>query len=158
MEKNLQRMIQLADESFGMHQDPAQLSVDEAVRARLLRLHPQTMGEARDEDGPIAWTLVIPTTRSLMEAFLAEKITEMELFKLTPEGATFDAVYLCSALVLPEHRQQGVSKRLLCDSLRSICAEHPIKELFYWTFSGAGERLAESIAAEFGLPIRCRPR
>lgn len=158
MEENLHRMIQLAEESFGMAADPAQLTVDEAARAKLLRLHPRTMGEVRNAQGPIAWTLVIPTTLPLMEGFLSGRLTERDFFESTPESAIFEAVYLCSALVLPEFRHQGIARRLLVESLEAICAVHPIKDLFYWAFSGAGGRLAEAVAVEFGRPIHCRAR
>jgi len=158
MEKNFLRMIQLADECFGNFQDPTQLAVDEEVRARLGRLHAATMAEEKTLDGPIAWTLVIPTTLDLMEAFLAESITEQGLYEATPEGAPYQAVYLCSALVLPEHRRQGIAQRLIRESLQAICAEHPIQALFYWSFSEVGESLAQRLAKEFSLPLRCRPR
>ena len=64
---NFERMLQLAEEVFAVHDDPAQLQVDEEVLARLQRLHPAARGEAVDGDGPVAWVLVIPTTAALME-------------------------------------------------------------------------------------------
>ena len=158
MEKNLLRMLELADRCFGAERDPDQLSVDEAVRARLRQLHPATLGEVRDGDGPFAWTLVIPTTRSLMEAFLGGGITERGLFEATPEAGPYQVVYLCAALVLPEHRRQGLARRLLCGSVDAIRAGHPITDLFSWAFSPEGERLSRAVAADLHLPLRLRAR
>ena len=157
MEKNYLRMIELADACFGNFQDPSQISVDDGVRERLHRLHPRSMAEERNEDGPIAWTLVIPTTQALMEAFLDGSITEKGLLDATPEQIPYEAVYLCSALVLPEHRRQGIADRLICGSLGAIQAGNPIQTLFYWAFSAEGTRLAEAVARTLGLPLRGRP-
>nr|WP_320133943.1 hypothetical protein [uncultured Holophaga sp.] len=156
MEKNLHRMIELVDQCFGNYEDPDQLSMDERVRAKLLQLHPATLGETRNDDGPLAWTLVFPTTRSLMEAFLEGRICERELFEGTPETGPFQAIYLCSALVLPEQRKQGLARRMVDASVTAIRRDHAITELFCWVFSGEGRVLAEAIARQQGLPLRFR--
>ena len=154
---NLQRMIQLADEFFEVKHDPDQIAVTENVMVRLRSIHPSTMSEARDENGPISWILVIPTTSEVMESFLAGKLNERELLEKTPAGSTYTAIYLCSALVLPEFRGKGIARKLTIDAVQSIMRDHPIKALFSWPFSVAGEKLARSIAEEIGLPIRQRP-
>jgi ribosomal protein S18 acetylase RimI-like enzyme len=155
-EDNLQRMIQLADEFFETKNDPGQISVAEEVMSMLQKIHPATLSEKKDENGPIAWVLVLPTTLRLMEEFVAEQINERELLEKTPIGASYDAVYLCSALVLPEHRGKGLARALAADAVRSIRKDHPIEHLFYWPFSPEGERLANSIAREINLPLRKR--
>ena len=152
-EDNLKRMIQLADEFFDMKNDPDQLSVNEDSMARLREIHPDTISEERDENGPIAWMLVIPTTNALMEAFTRGEINERELLGRTAPGGVYDALYLCSALVLPEHRGKGLAGRLAARAVRSIQQAHPIRSLFYWAFSAEGDRLAASLARECGLPL-----
>jgi GNAT superfamily N-acetyltransferase len=155
-EDNLQRMIKLADEFFETKNDPDQITVSEEVMSMLQKIHPATLSEKRDENGPCVWILVLPTTLRLMEEFLAEQINERELLGKTPIGATYDAVYLCSALVLPEHRGKGLARGLAADAVRSIQQAHPIRCLFYWPFSTEGEKLANSIARELNLPLRRR--
>src|SRR5512137_2906561 len=98
---NLQRMIQLAEQFFDVKNDPDQISVDEETRAKLLAIHPNTMAEVRTREGPIVWILVIPTTRRVMEDFLSNVINERQLLEQTSGGERYDAIYLCSALVLP---------------------------------------------------------
>lgn len=149
-------MIQLADEFFETKNDPDQISVSEEVMSRLGKIHPATRSEKKDENGPIVWILVLPTTQRLMEEFVTEQINERELFERTPIGASYDAVYLCSALVLPEHRGKGLARGLAADAVRSIQRDHPIKYLFYWPFSAEGKKLANSIARELDLPLRQR--
>jgi GNAT superfamily N-acetyltransferase len=157
-QKNLVRMIQLADEFFGTRNDPTQISVDRKVIARLQKIHPGTLTEKKNKNGPIAWILIIPTTNDLMKLFIKRKINEQELLDKTPLRATYDSLYLCSALVLPEYRGKGLAKSFLIKAIKSIQRQHPIKYLFYWAFSIEGKKLAESIAKEFGLPLYKRAK
>jgi hypothetical protein len=152
-QENLTRMIQLADEVFGMKQDSAQISVNSKVISRLRKIHPHALTEKRTRKGPIAWILIFPTTKELMKQFIKKQINERDLLKKTPVGIKYDAVYLCSALVLPEYRRKGFAKRLMCKAIKSIRKQHPIKFLFYWEFSREGKKLAVSVAKEFSLPL-----
>jgi GNAT superfamily N-acetyltransferase len=149
-------MIKLADEFFETKNDPDQISVNEEVMSRLAAIHPATLSEKRDENGPIVWILVLPTTHGLMEKFIAEQINERQLLEKTPIGTRYEAVYLCSALVLPEHRGKGFARAVAVEAVRSVQRDHPIKELFFWPFSTEGKQLANSIARVVNLPLRQR--
>jgi GNAT superfamily N-acetyltransferase len=151
--ENLARMIQLADEFFGTRNDPAQISVDQKVMAKLRKIHPSTLTEKSTRKGPVAWILIIPTTEGLMKQFIKRKINERELLKKTPLHIKYSAIYLCSALVLPEYRKKGLAKKLLIKAIKAIQKQHPIESLFYWGFSTAGKRLALSVAKECNLPL-----
>ena len=152
-QENLARMIRLANEVFGMKQDPTQISVNGKVMARLRKIHASAMIEKRTKNGPIAWILIFPTTNNLMKQFIKRQINERDLLKKTPLGVKYDAIYLCSALVLPEYRRKGLAKRLMCKAIKSIQKQHPIKFLFYWAFSEEGKKLASSVAKELNLPL-----
>ena len=78
---NLARMIQLAEDFFNTRDDPEQISVTEETMARLKTIHPATLTEETNERGPIAWILVIPTTRPIMEKFISGEISERDLLK-----------------------------------------------------------------------------
>lgn len=150
---NFERMIQLADEVFDVRNDPSQLDINPGVLERLVQLHPATVSEHDDGNGPVAWVLLIPTTQQLMYEFLEGRISEKELFENTPTGILYDALYLCSALVLAEHRRQGLVKRLTTDAIRSIRKDYPIQYLFVWAFSNEGELSAENISELTSLPL-----
>lgn len=150
---NLERMIQLADEFFAAKNNPDQISVTPDVMEQLRRLHPATMGEHNNSDGPVAWVLVIPTTNELMKRFIEKKINEQELLDLTPIGGKYNAIYLCSALVLPEFRGEGIARRLLSAAIAEIQKDHRIESLFYWAFSSEGEGLAKTASRESGIPL-----
>lgn len=151
--ENLSRMIHLADDFFATKNDPAQISVTDDIMERLRNIHPSTLTEENDGNGPVAWVMIIPTTKSIMERFVANKITEREVLDATPVKARYDAIYLCSALVLPEHRGRGLARRLVNDAVASVRKDHPIRYLFYWAFSVEGRKLAESVAKHTGLPL-----
>jgi hypothetical protein len=154
---NFERMIQLADEVFSAHNDPAQLEVDEAVMKRLERIHPATLSEHVEGNGPVVWILLIPTTVDLMNRFVAEEISETELLNKTPLNAKYEALYLCSALVLPEWRKKGLASKVGMEAITQIRADHPIKYLFTWNFTPEGASLADNAAKHEGLPLLKRP-
>jgi ribosomal protein S18 acetylase RimI-like enzyme len=153
---NFDRMIALATEVFDMKNDPDQISVTQEDIDRLHALHPACMTEEATDDGPVAWVLIFPTTHELMERFLREEISERQLLSETALGGKFEAVYLCSALVLPEYRGKGVAKRLTVSAIRSMQKDHPIRELFVWPWSKEGEQSARSVARETGLTLLTR--
>jgi ribosomal protein S18 acetylase RimI-like enzyme len=143
---NIERLIQLAEEVFAVKNDPDQLDVDQKVIERLKKIHPSTISEYNDGNGPVAWVLVIPTTIDLMKKFLESSITEKELFEQTPTDAQFEALYLCSALVLKEYRRKGIVRELTISAINTIRKDHPLKTLFVWSFSKEGDLTAETVA------------
>ena len=100
-------MIQLASDTFDAFHDPMQLDVNEEVIKKLLQLHPSAVVEETDTDGPVMWLLLIPTKVELMNRFLNGEISETELLDQTPLNIKYTAMYLCSAMVLPEYRRKG---------------------------------------------------
>ncbi len=150
---NYERLIKLAEEVFDFKNDPDQLNVDQEIIARLKKIHPSTMSEFSDENGPVAWLLVIPTSVELMERFLSKEITEKELYEMTPENTEYDALYLCSGLVLPEYQRKGIIQRLAINAIEEIRKDHPIRFLFNWAFTEGGDRAAEKLAELTGLPL-----
>ena len=150
---NFERLVKLADEVFAVKSDPSQLDVNQEVLDRLLQLHPSTVSAEDCGNGPIAWVLLIPTTLDLMHLFLSKKISEKELFELTPLNTNYEAIYLCSALVLEEYRRQGITQKLALDAIAEIRKNHSLKAAFVWTFSPEGDFAAEKIAQTAGLPL-----
>jgi hypothetical protein len=150
---NFERMIQLAEEVFAVKNDPEQLDVDQEVINRLQKIHPLAVSAYDDGNGPVAWLLLIPTTHDLMERFLIKEISEKELFNLTPIHTRYDALYLCSALVLEEYRRKGIVRRLALAAIENIRKDHPLKSLFVWPFSKEGDLASENLAKLTSLPL-----
>jgi len=146
-------MIQLADEVFAVKDDPTQLDVNQQVLERLHLIHPATVSEYNEGNGPIAWLLIIPTTLDLMNQFLQGEISEKELFDLTPLDTKYEALYLCSALVLEEYRRKGITRQLSLKAIESIRKDHPLKAAFVWAFSPEGDHAAATISRWADLPL-----
>jgi predicted GNAT family acetyltransferase len=150
---NYERMIQLSDEVFSSRTDPDQLNVNENVMEHLQLIHPDTLSEYDDGNGPVCWILCIPTTLDLMTKFINQTISERELYELTPLNTKYEAIYLCSALLLEEFRGKGIAQSLGVTAIEKIRIDHPIKALFFWSFSKEGEKLAEKVSRLIGLPL-----
>jgi hypothetical protein len=153
---NFQRMIQLSDEVFSSRTDPDQLNVNENVMEYLHLIHPDTIAEHDDGNGPICWILCIPTTLDLMTQFINQEISERELYELTPLNTKYESIYLCSALLLEEFRGEGIAQQLCVKAIENIKIDHPITALFFWSFSKEGEKLAEKVSGLLGLPLHKR--
>jgi len=116
-------------------------------------IHPDTISEYDDGNGPVCWILCIPTTLYLMNQFINKKISERELYELTPLNTNYEAIYLCSALLLEEFRGKGIAQTLGVRAIENIMTDHSIKALFFWSFSKEGEKLAEKVSALMSLPL-----
>ncbi len=88
-----------------------------------------------------------------MKLFLNKEISEKELFYTTPIEASFDAIYLWSAMVLEEYRGKGLARKMTLEAVESIKKDHPIQNLFVWAFSKEGDGLAERVAQLAQLPL-----
>ena len=152
---NFERMIQLAEDVFSVKNDPDQLDVNEEVIERLCQMHPATVSEFND-NGPVVWILLIPSTNDLMQKFLKKEISEKELFSQTPLNIKYETIYLCSAMVLPEYRRKGIAKRLSLEAINKIKKDQEITSLFVWPFSKEGDKLAEEIAKLSDLKLMKR--
>ena len=151
-------MIQLADEVFAVKDDPSQLDVNQEVLERLHQIHTATVSEYNEGNGPIAWLLIIPTTMDLMNRFLQGEISEKEMFNLTPLDVKYEALYLCSAMVLEEYRRKGITKQLSLTAIEAISKDHTLKATFVWAFSPEGDLAAETIARLAGLSLYKREK
>ena len=154
MSNNLNRMLQLVDDFFSIKDDPSQLEVTDDVLETLAKLHPETVSEYSDVNGPVCWILMIPTSEKTMELFLNDKISESDILNLSINKKSIEAIYLCSAIVLPEFRNKGIAKQLSIDAIKKMQFDFPIKTLYAWPFSEAGKSLANSIASTVDLPIK----
>jgi hypothetical protein len=93
-----------------------------------------------------------------MNLFVQGELTERQLFDATEETTPKQAVYLCSAIVLPEFRRSGIAFDLSINSIRNIQEDHKIEAAFVWPFTDEGEALAHKVASSCGLTMLVRAR
>ena len=150
---NFNRMLQLIDDVFATRQDSNQLQVNQSTMKKLALIHPATLSELADENGPVIWALVIPTTTEVMSDFLSGKISEKDILTKVKPGEKYTCIYLCSVTTLSEYRGKGKSKQLCLDAIQAICKDHPIQTLFVWPFTKEGEQLADALARACNLTL-----
>lgn len=148
--------MEIIDGVFETRNDPQQLQVTQKDLAKLQALHPATLAEYNEGNGPCVWVLLIPTTKAIMQEFLDGKISEKAILQKTLLGTSFEAVYLCSATTLPEYRGKGITSRIAVEAINSIKAKHPIADLFVWPFTPEGEILAKKLAEKLELPLHVK--
>ena|SRR5437868_3661111 len=150
---NFNRMLSLIDETFATRNDPGQIQVTQKQMKKLEAIHPATLSEKSNKDGPLIWVLLIPTTKAIMHDFLSAKISETQLLEMTPANINYECIYLCSATTLPEARDKGDTKKLCVQAIQNICKEHSITILFVWPFTKQGASLAKKIAEEMEMKL-----
>jgi hypothetical protein len=158
MSPNEARMYELIDDVFDTQNDSTQLRFSESDIEKLISLSPHTLQEAANEDGPYAWISVFPTSLDLMNQFVSEQINERQLFDLTNKEDNNEVVYLCSAIVLPEFRNQGLALKLTIQAIEALQLSYPIRVTLVWPFSDSGLRMAEKAAEACGLTLHARTR
>lgn len=150
---NFNRMLQLIDEVFATRNDPDQIHVNQDQLIKLQAIHPATLSELSDDNGPLVWVLVIPTTNAIMIDFLSGNISEKQVLDNTLPGEAYDCLYLCSATTLPEARRKGLTKKVCLEAIAKISEQHRLRTLFVWPFSSEGSALAGSLAKQLHLNL-----
>jgi hypothetical protein len=150
---NLHKMLQLSEAVFNAKADARQIAFTPQDMQHLSSIHPLTLNEKSNEDGPICWVTIIPTSLDIMKQFLSGEIHEKELLNLTHSKTAFEAIYLCSALTLPEYRNQHITFKLALDSIQNIAKDAEIQYLFAWPFSKEGKSLCDKISKATGISL-----
>jgi hypothetical protein len=158
MQPNLIRLLNLVDEVFKNRNDSTQIAFSEEDMEKMQSLHAACLQEAANTDGPISWVSVFPTSLELMNQFVIGEINERELFDSTNEHTLQQAIYLCSAIVLPEFRRADIAFDLSVKAIHAMQQDGQIEAAFVWPFSHEGEALAQKVASSCGLPLTLKAR
>lgn len=112
----------------------------------------------KEGDEPIAWSLVLPTRREDMEEFLAQRITEQELFDRAKAHPSFESLYVFVAVTRPEHRLKGLAAKLLEYQIGYFKKQYDIKDFYAWILTPEGKALTESLEKKLGQKVRVLSR
>ncbi len=134
---------------FSADSDPEQIPPGPEVSKKYYSLHPHTLEyEATPEGKLMGWVSGFPTSRELMNKFLAKEINERQLFDLTEKMDTPQTVYINVILVFPEFRGQGIAYRLVKKFATNFLKENPQCQFFAWEFSPEGGLLMDAMQKE----------
>jgi len=149
------KMNGLAEKFFGTASDPDQIPITMESWDKLQALHPKTIVYTEAEGQPISWVVVLPTTKDLMDRFLAGEISEKDLLDKTQPADYYQALYLCAAFTVPERRRQGLAMKQFKQAIEGISTKGQAA-LFAWPFSDEGRSMLKRAQAELGQTILIR--
>jgi hypothetical protein len=138
----------IAEACFQSAHDPAQMPIDDATVAWLRDTLPAYWNLIKYRGAVIGSTLILPTSRGLMEGFLCADLTEADLWAALRQARTRSAecCYLAGAALLAPHRRQGLALASLQDSLAFFLAhDHPRPTVYGWGYSEAGRRFLPAV-------------
>lgn len=151
----LEKMNKVAQEIYNATYDASQIPINQDSVDKLNSLSPDWLKYKLNEKGePISWVVIVPTTKEIAENFLSENITEREILDLTQPQVSYSALYLCSAITLPEYRNKGLATELLKESIDLIPKTNDCI-MFAWPFSAGGEGVIKKLNYE-GFDIKIR--
>ena len=151
----------IAIKEFGTSTDKNQWHPTEEDSVFVMNNLPECMNIIRDDDNFIGFTLIIPSTRELMDNFINKEINENDLWlaaknrKVTLDN--FSAIYLCSAIIDKNYRRRGLSSNGFVKSIRKLIGKKNVKPiLFYWAYSNEGKLVADKVAKILNLKLEKR--
>jgi GNAT superfamily N-acetyltransferase len=152
----ISEILKTAEEYFGTSEDVEQIPATQEALERNLALHPKSFIYKTTEDNKlIGWVTVLPTSKKLAEDFLSNKITERELLYLTSFSEEYEALYFCSAFILPEHRRKGYSFKMFMEAIEWIpCV--PDQLMFAWPITLEGEMLIAKLEQFLNVEIKVK--
>jgi hypothetical protein len=151
-EQILNKIISVDEKFFRTTNDSQQIPITKEALDKILQLHSNAFLYKLENNEPISWVVVVPTSKDLADKFLNDEISERELLDLTKPQLVYEAIYLCSATTMPEHRRKGYVIEMMKEAIGSIPHKEDVK-LFAWAYSPEGKALMEKAAREFGVKI-----
>ncbi len=149
------KMLKISEEYFGTANDPDQIPISKEAGDKIRSIHPETILYKFNKGNPIAWEVIIPTSLSVMNNFLHKKISERVLFEIAVKEKKHEALYLCSAFVLPEYRGRGYAKELIMKGIATLSQNKELP-LYCWIYSNEGKNLVDSLSKTLGKTIQNR--
>jgi len=143
-----------AERMYGTSADPDQIPINDESYRKITAISPDALLCLEDAQGSLlSWSVCLPTTRELADLFCEGTITEKELFERTPVGITYDALYLCSIITLPEYQRRGYASTLLREGIARFPEANTY--LCVWAWSKGGRALVR-FAKKNGYVIYAR--
>ena len=138
----------IAEACFQSARDPTPMPIDDATVAWLLDTVPAYWNLIKYQGVVIGSTLILPTSRVLMQRFLCAELIEAELWAALRQTPTRSAecCSLAGAALRASHRRQGLALASLQASLDHFLAhDHSRPEVYGWVYSEEGRRFLPAL-------------
>jgi len=134
---------------FRTHAGSEQIQIDRGSREWVCARIPECWRIIKHGTEVIGSTFCLPTTADQMQRFISAAISEYELFEeVRPlKSIPGEALYLCSAFVLPAYRGQGLAVAAALQTLTWFCTRNPRPALFAWEYSSDGAKAIDRLEA-----------
>ena len=138
---------------FGTDEDKTQAQPTLENALRLIALEKNNFICLKEGGKIIAWSVVMPTSQKEMERFLKEEINEKELFEISIEHPSFEALYLMAVIVLPEYRKQGIGSSLMKQQIEYFKGKYGIEKLYAFVLTEEGKGLIGALEKNLQVTI-----
>lgn len=152
----LNQILTIGETFFKAESDPTQIPLTKDATEKILSLSQKAiLCKFDDNKALMGWVTVIPTYKQLAEKFLSGEITERQLLEETLPNTHYDALYLCAAFILPEHRGKGHAFSMLTEVISTApCPSDAF--LFAWPYSEEGRQLVQRMEQTTGRKVHLR--
>ena len=148
-------MREIAEKIFGTSVDPTQIPITEESADKLNKLTSHWLKYRLDENrNPLSWVVVVPTTKEIAARFLRGEITERQILEEAIPLDKYSALYLCSAITIPENRGKGLASELIKEAIHEIPKTDDYI-LFAWPYTKEGEMFIKKMQKD-GLKIEVK--
>jgi hypothetical protein len=140
-----------ASEIAGEYSQPARMTDPDSINWILDNI-PGCLRVVKLGDQVVGSTLVFPVSRTLMQTFIADKITENELFEeVKTNSLIWDCLYLADVSILTAHRRRRLAFNCFRTTIENIAKEHgkPALEVYCWPTNLERKRLFEKLELHF---------
>lgn len=151
--EDLIKMEKVAIDVFGVP-DKDMVAPSPENDLKLIGIDKNTFVCFKEKGEPIAWSLVMPTSKVNSDKFLSEEINEKVIFEDSTKKHSFESLYLFVAIVLPEYRRKGLATELMSYQVNYFRDKYNIKDFYAWTFSKEGEILIKAIEKTNNILVR----
>ncbi len=158
--KDYLEVERLAENFFHTKEDKEQLPGSEITYEFITQKFPYSVNIIKDDSNVIGHTFALPCDKANRDAFLQGKINERELFyriKDSIKSKDYTSLYLASAQIRTKYQRKGITSRGFAIHIKEYQkAIKPNLDLFYWSMTPEGQKLAQKVAELAGLPINER--
>lgn len=146
-------MLRYGEDFFKTQSDPDQIPVSKESLDSVLRLHPSSVQVKVNDAGElVGWATIVPTQREVLSYFLHGKYSEKDLLMLSKYQKKYEALYLCSAFVVPSERGKGYAVSMLLEAIEKIPLQrNPVYGA--WLYSNEGVSVVKKAQSALGKTI-----
>lgn len=150
---DIEKMNKVATDIFG-NGDETMVNPTPENDKRIIALEENTFVCYKKNNTPVAWSLVLPTSKENAKQFLDKEITERELFDTSTQNPSFESLYLFVVVTMPDYRKKGLGSSLMKYQIDYFKNKYKIKNFYAWALNNEGKSLIESLKRDIEPTIR----